>query len=68
MLVEVIREKKQGLKAYHSWAYSKAAVRPLKTLSLSPCLTPSNVLPFYVTTETGSAECPGFAALSTILP
>jgi hypothetical protein len=24
-----------------------------------PYLTPSNVLPFYVTTETGSVECPG---------
>ena len=23
---------------------------------------PSNVLPFYVTAETGSVECPGFAA------
>ena len=34
---------------------------------LIPCLTPSNVLPFYVTAETGSAECPGFAALSTLL-
>ena len=32
-----------------------------------PCLTPSNVLPFYVTAETGSVECPGFAALSTLL-
>ena len=31
-----------------------------------PCLTPSNVLPFYVTAETGSVECPGFAALSTL--
>ena len=28
---------------------------------------PSNVLPFFVTAETGSAECPGFAALSTLL-
>ena len=32
-----------------------------------PCLTPSNVLPFYVTAETRSVECPGFAALSTLL-
>ena len=32
-----------------------------------PFSTPSNVLPFYVTAETGSAECPGFAALSTLL-
>ena len=31
-----------------------------------PCLTPSKVLPFYVTAETGSVECPGFAALSTL--
>ena len=31
------------------------------------CSTPSNVLPFYVTAETGAAECPGFAALSTLL-
>ena len=30
------------------------------------CSTPSNVLPFYVTAETGAAECPGFAALSTL--
>ena len=35
--------------------------------TLIRCLTPSNVLPFYVTAETGSAECPGFAALSTLL-
>ena len=28
---------------------------------------PSNVLPFFGTAETGSAECPGFAALSTLL-
>ena len=32
-----------------------------------PCLTPSNVLPFYVTAETGSVQCPGFAVLSTLL-
>ena len=31
------------------------------------CSTPNNVLPFYVTTETGAAECPGFATLSTLL-
>ena len=31
------------------------------------CSMPSNVLPFFVTVETGSAECPGFAALSTLL-
>ena len=36
-------------------------------MSPIPCLTPSNVLPFYVTAETGSVECPGFAALSTLL-
>ena len=29
--------------------------------------THSNVLPFYVTAEPGSSECPGFAALSTLL-
>ena len=37
------------------------ATPPLQT-SLS---TPRNVLPFYVTAETGAAECPGFDALST---
>ena len=31
------------------------------------CSTPSNVLPFFVTAETGSVECSGFAALSTLL-
>ena len=38
-----------------------------KVRSVIPCLTPSNVLPSYVTAETGSVECPGFAALSTLL-
>ena len=28
---------------------------------------PSNVVPFYVTAETGSVECPSFAGLSTLL-
>ena len=31
-----------------------------------PCLMPSNILPFYVTAETGPAECPGSAALSSL--
>ena len=34
---------------------------------LIPCSTPSNILPFYVTAETGCGECPSFAALSTLL-
>ena len=37
------------------------------TIFGTPCLTPSNILPFYVTTETGSIQEPSFAALSTLV-
>ena len=36
------------------------------TRYIIPCLTFSNVLPLYVTAETGSVECSGFAALTTL--
>ena len=35
-------------------------------ISLILCLTPSNILPFYVTAETGSVKCPGLTALSIL--
>ena len=38
---------------------------PYQGLAAIPYLMPSNVLPFYVTVEIWSIECPGLAALST---
>ena len=66
LILKTRRLQKTRGAAPGGWAYFMLNVTSASA-KVIPCFTSSNVLPFYVTAETGSLECPGFAALGTLL-